>query len=1181
MSRKTRKLMWSVPLIAAVAVIGALAAFMTLTPNGVLAQQQEVAPGTPLNLMAAALDQTTIKLTWEKPAAGDVGLPDGYRIDYSDEDGLVWYNLVSNVAAGDTEYVDNEGLMASEERQYRIFAFNTGGSSPAHDPVSATTKASMKPDAPTALLVAPGTTVATTGLHRDNEWLVLTWRAPVNPPGAPVKTYRVQVSKDGSSFTDLEPKLSAKDAMCSGTNVDCEYTHKGLLESTTRHYRIYATNSVGESSASNKSSGKTNAGNNPGAAQNLRVSVTPAGGMALYWDLPANISANDTAPSSGLDAAMHDPNGAPILGYYVMGAVNADLAATAEFDSDDADTNADTTISRNEVYYVEANTDLTLTDSILNTLAKFDGKPNPTADTPSYWAFRVMAVNKVVQRKTADGTIDENDGTWSDGIVVNNAPNTPSTAAAETLLGTPTITKVALHAPSNQGRTGIDLGWSVTIPTGGPSERYRVEYSTDRIDWKDLPTGVDAMFATYDADAESWTGYAEGGDTGVHRARTAGTQYYYRVFALQSDTKGTDGRILTKVSPLKSLTTSTPNRPEAPTWNTDPNPLSETELEMSFWLSTDATATAPAADGTNKAGSGHERAGFGALKGYRVEVSADGKDWTKYQPIVITLKGEPYSHTYSVKYNEDTGAPTLTETRVATPIHEVKLKHTGLAQGTTRHYRVSTKNNAPGSLGYSEPSAVMNTKTFAAQGADDPAWLVAKAKGRDTIELLWTARADDITAANIKGYRIQSSPLNAQGSCAEDWTGLMKDTMSTATSYTHSGLMPGAEFCYRVFGINVVGESTGFIGFGDAYINTNDNDAIAMTYPAMAPGMPMALTATAASDMQIDLMWQAPADDGGAGSIGYVLDRKSGDGMFMTIAATDAASWWNTLDCPMMNDAVPADSTPAPGADDKTSPYCKMYDGLMADAKMVVDATFMANYGTITGMSYMDMGLMAETMYTYQVKAVNAKGASMPSAEASATTQTTPVVEPTNNAPTAPTASLPAQTVIVGMTAMVASTITDADADDTLTWTEMSSDDMIASSTVDNMGMVTITGVAAGPATITVTATDEAGESASQTIMVTVNAIPLMAPTITGTNPVGSGIVLVSWDSVANATGYFLIATNLTDATAPTHTAAAMADAKSGQIQGLTVGDEYLIFVGAFNDDLEYELSDYVRITAE
>ena len=37
MSRKTRKLMWSVPLIAAVAVIGALAAYVMLAPGGALA----------------------------------------------------------------------------------------------------------------------------------------------------------------------------------------------------------------------------------------------------------------------------------------------------------------------------------------------------------------------------------------------------------------------------------------------------------------------------------------------------------------------------------------------------------------------------------------------------------------------------------------------------------------------------------------------------------------------------------------------------------------------------------------------------------------------------------------------------------------------------------------------------------------------------------------------------------------------------------------------------------------------------------------------------------------------------------------------------------------------------------------------------------------------------------------
>ncbi len=196
MSRKTRKLIWSVPLVAVFAVAGALAIFMTLAPNvgQAAAQQQEVAPGMPRNLKATELDQTTIKLTWAP--SDDTGLLDGYRIDYSD-DNKVWYTRTADVASDATEYVDNEDLKASQMRYYRIFAFNTGGSSRAHDPVSTTTEASMKPDAPTALLVAPGTVVANTGEHRDNEWLVLTWRAPVNPPGAPVEKYRIQVSKDG------------------------------------------------------------------------------------------------------------------------------------------------------------------------------------------------------------------------------------------------------------------------------------------------------------------------------------------------------------------------------------------------------------------------------------------------------------------------------------------------------------------------------------------------------------------------------------------------------------------------------------------------------------------------------------------------------------------------------------------------------------------------------------------------------------------------------------------------------------------------------------------------------------------------------------------------------------------------------------------------------------------------
>ena len=63
------------------------------------------------------------------------------------------------------------------------------------------------------------------------------------------------------------------------------------------------------------------------------------------------------------------------------------------------------------------------------------------------------------------------------------------------------------------------------------------------------------------------------------------------------------------------------------------------------------------------------------------------------------------------------------------------------------------------------------------------------------------------------------------------------------------------------------------------------------------------------------------------------------------------------------------------------------------------------------------------------------------------------------------------QMVYVGAEVMVQSNFSDPD-EDMLSYMASSSDDMIATATVDDMGMVTITGVAEGMATITVTASD-------------------------------------------------------------------------------------------------------------
>ena len=171
----------------------------------------------------------------------------------------------------------------------------------------------------------------------------------------------------------------------------------------------------------------------------------------------------------------------------------------------------------------------------------------------------------------------------------------------------------------------------------------------------------------------------------------------------------------------------------------------------------------------------------------------------------------------------------------------------------------------------------------------------------------------------------------------------------------------------------------------------------------------------------------------------------------------------------------------------------------------------------------------------------------------------------------------------------IAATLTDPDGGISgRTWQWASSDVMDGTFTnIANATSASYTPVAADVSKyLRVMATYTDTHRSNRTAMaVTANAVAeppeLMAPTNLVTSPAGSGIINVRWDPVAGAAGYTLIATNLSDRSAPTRTAAADADDVSGQIQNLTAEDEYLVFVGVFNDQLEYELSEYVRVTAE
>src|SRR6267143_6651 len=244
---------------------------------------------------------------------------------------------------------------------------------------------------------------------------------------------------------------------------------------------------------------------------------------------------------------------------------------------------------------------------------------------------------------------------------------------------------------------------------------------------------------------------------------------------------------------------------------------------------------------------------------------------------------------------QNTGSPSTT------------YSNTGLAPSTTYTYRVSAIN----SVGTSSPSNTASATTQAAStipGA--PTSLVANTVSSSQINLSWNAPANNGGSA-ITGYKIERSTNGGSS-----WSPPV-NTGSTATTYPDTGLTASTTYMYRVSAINSVGTSS------------PSNTASATTQTASTiPGAPTSLVANTVSSSQINLSWNAPANNGGSAITGYKIERSTNGG----------SSW----------------SPPV-------------------------------NTGS-TATTYPDTGLTASTTYMYRVSAINSVGTSSPSNTASATT---------------------------------------------------------------------------------------------------------------------------------------------------------------------------------------------------
>ena len=119
--------------------------------------------------------------------------------------------------------------------------------------------------------------------------------------------------------------------------------------------------------------------------------------------------------------------------------------------------------------------------------------------------------------------------------------------------------------------------------------------------------------------------------------------------------------------------------------------------------------------------------------------------------------------------------------------------HSGLAPASTRHYRVSAVNR----IGVGDASRVAGSTTDATV-PDAPTGLAATAVTPTRIDLFWIA-PDYTGGAPVTGYRIEVSENAAV------WADLATNTESTATTFSHTGLLPGSTRHYRVSAINRAG----------------------------------------------------------------------------------------------------------------------------------------------------------------------------------------------------------------------------------------------------------------------------------------------------------------------------------------------------------------------------------------